>query len=60
MSENRSILVAASLFVLCAICGALYLSRSSATSAPLPIVQVSVSTPSRDRQPVDKYHRRDY
>jgi hypothetical protein len=34
VSENRSILVAASLFVLCAICGALYLSRSSATSAP--------------------------
>ena len=47
MSENRSILVAASLFVLCAICGALYLSRSSATSAPSPTPQAAATPESR-------------
>jgi hypothetical protein len=47
VSENRSILVAASLFVLCAICGALYLSRSSATSAPSPTPQAAATPESR-------------
>jgi hypothetical protein len=41
VNENRSILVAASLFVLCAICGALYLSHSSATSATSPAPQAA-------------------